>query len=184
MNGWSPFFICFSSGLFVVYIQQILLSVWRNTFSEVFTIQVVHTKEAYSNTWLINPFCFRMLPPPLKKKKVEEMPNDIPDVLQGEIARLDQRFKVCVSAEVNLYWLCRTGASISTVYGLSLISLLRIFHMQLPRVILAALSGTETSVLQRSSVTFQDSVHTMQRTDFVMLIETIKCLHAGSIYYR
>jgi hypothetical protein len=36
-----------------------------------------------------------MLPPPLKKKKVEETPNDIPDVLQGEIARLDQRFKVC-----------------------------------------------------------------------------------------
>lgn len=44
-----------------------------------------------------------MLPPPLKKKKVEEMPNDIPDVLQGEIARLDQRFKVRVYAEVNLY---------------------------------------------------------------------------------
>jgi hypothetical protein len=37
-----------------------------------------------------------MLPPPLKKKKVEETPNDIPDVLQGEIARLDQRFKVCI----------------------------------------------------------------------------------------
>ncbi|XP_069697565.1 mediator of RNA polymerase II transcription subunit 15 isoform X2 [Periplaneta americana] len=36
----------------------------------------------------------KMLPPPLKKKKVEETPNDIPDVLQGEIARLDQRFKV------------------------------------------------------------------------------------------
>ncbi|KAK7865739.1 hypothetical protein R5R35_005525 [Gryllus longicercus] len=36
----------------------------------------------------------KMLPPPLKKKKVEESPNDIPDVLQGEIARLDQRFKV------------------------------------------------------------------------------------------
>ncbi|GFG38157.1 hypothetical protein Cfor_04819, partial [Coptotermes formosanus] len=35
----------------------------------------------------------KMLPPPLKKKKVEETPNDIPDVLQGEIARLDQRFK-------------------------------------------------------------------------------------------
>jgi ARC105 or Med15 subunit of Mediator complex non-fungal. len=44
-----------------------------------------------------------MLPPPLKKKKVEEMPNDIPDVLQGEIARLDQRFKVRVCAEFNLY---------------------------------------------------------------------------------
>jgi len=66
-------------------------------------IQVVHTKEASSNTQLINSFCFRMLPPPLKKKKVEEMPNDIPDVLQGEIARLDQRFKVRVYAEVNLY---------------------------------------------------------------------------------
>ncbi|KAJ9591040.1 hypothetical protein L9F63_027754, partial [Diploptera punctata] len=36
----------------------------------------------------------KMLPPPLKKKKVEETPIDIPDVLQGEIARLDQRFKV------------------------------------------------------------------------------------------
>ena len=40
---------------------------------------------------------YRMLPPPLKKKKVEEIPNDIPDVLQGEIARLDQRFKVCTT---------------------------------------------------------------------------------------
>ncbi|XP_076183362.1 mediator complex subunit 15 [Ptiloglossa arizonensis] len=34
------------------------------------------------------------LPPPLKKQKIEESPSDIPDVLQGEIARLDQRFKV------------------------------------------------------------------------------------------
>lgn len=37
---------------------------------------------------------YRMLPPPLKKKKVEEPVDDIPEVLQGEIARLDQRFKV------------------------------------------------------------------------------------------
>lgn len=37
----------------------------------------------------------RNLPPPLKKHKVEESPSEIPDVLQGEIARLDQRFKVC-----------------------------------------------------------------------------------------
>jgi len=34
------------------------------------------------------------MPPPLKKKKTEEPPDDIPEVLQGEIARLDQRFKV------------------------------------------------------------------------------------------
>ncbi|XP_032679689.1 mediator of RNA polymerase II transcription subunit 15 isoform X1 [Odontomachus brunneus] len=34
------------------------------------------------------------LPPPMKKQKVEEPPSEIPDVLQGEIARLDQRFKV------------------------------------------------------------------------------------------
>ncbi|KAK0179543.1 hypothetical protein PV327_005286 [Microctonus hyperodae] len=34
------------------------------------------------------------LPPPLKKQKVEEPMSEIPDVLQGEIARLDQRFKV------------------------------------------------------------------------------------------
>lgn len=40
----------------------------------------------------------RNLPPPLKKQKIEESPSDIPDVLQGEIARLDQRFKVtCLS---------------------------------------------------------------------------------------
>ncbi|CAG9854665.1 unnamed protein product [Phyllotreta striolata] len=31
---------------------------------------------------------------PLKKAKVEEQSSDIPDVLQGEIARLDQKFKV------------------------------------------------------------------------------------------
>ncbi|XP_026667031.1 mediator of RNA polymerase II transcription subunit 15-like isoform X2 [Ceratina calcarata] len=36
----------------------------------------------------------RNLPPPLKKQKIEEYPSEIPDVLQGEIARLDQRFKV------------------------------------------------------------------------------------------
>ncbi|XP_006568028.1 mediator of RNA polymerase II transcription subunit 15 isoform X1 [Apis mellifera] len=34
------------------------------------------------------------LPQPLKKQKIEESPSEIPDVLQGEIARLDQRFKV------------------------------------------------------------------------------------------
>jgi len=34
------------------------------------------------------------LVPALKRKKVEEPTSEIPDVLQGEIARLDQRFKV------------------------------------------------------------------------------------------
>ncbi|XP_071856620.1 mediator complex subunit 15 [Bombus fervidus] len=34
------------------------------------------------------------LPQPLKRQKIEEPSNEIPDVLQGEIARLDQRFKV------------------------------------------------------------------------------------------
>ncbi|KAK9743728.1 hypothetical protein QE152_g8389 [Popillia japonica] len=34
------------------------------------------------------------LVPPLKRIKVEEPVSEIPDVLQGEIARLDQRFKV------------------------------------------------------------------------------------------
>ncbi|KAG5874838.1 hypothetical protein JTB14_009295 [Gonioctena quinquepunctata] len=34
------------------------------------------------------------LVPPLKNLKVEEPTSDIPDVLQGEIARLDQKFKV------------------------------------------------------------------------------------------
>jgi hypothetical protein len=57
----------------------------------------------YSEEILIVFLCFRMLPPPLKKKKVEESPNDIPDVLQGEIARLDQRFKVCVCMHVVTY---------------------------------------------------------------------------------
>jgi hypothetical protein len=53
-----------------------------------------------------------MLPPPLKKKKVEETPNDIPDVLQGEIARLDQRFKVRIYTEVNLLLMMQdTGPS-------------------------------------------------------------------------
>ncbi|XP_011069291.1 PREDICTED: mediator of RNA polymerase II transcription subunit 15-like [Acromyrmex echinatior] len=32
---------------------------------------------------------------PLKKQKIEESSSEIPDVLQGEIARLDQQFKVC-----------------------------------------------------------------------------------------
>lgn len=37
---------------------------------------------------------FSRLVPPLKNQKQEETTSDIPDVLQGEIARLDQRFKV------------------------------------------------------------------------------------------
>lgn len=36
----------------------------------------------------------RNLPSSLKKVKIEDSPSEIPDVLQGEIARLDQRFKV------------------------------------------------------------------------------------------
>ncbi|GLV41804.1 Mediator complex subunit 15 [Carabus blaptoides fortunei] len=38
------------------------------------------------------------LPPPLKRKNIDSEPSsDIPDVLQGEIARLDQRFKLTMS---------------------------------------------------------------------------------------
>lgn len=36
----------------------------------------------------------RNSPAPLKRQRVEDTPSEIPDVLQGEIARLDQRFKV------------------------------------------------------------------------------------------
>ncbi|XP_014258631.1 mediator of RNA polymerase II transcription subunit 15 isoform X2 [Cimex lectularius] len=36
----------------------------------------------------------RNVPPSLKRRKIEEPNDDIPEVLQGEIARLDQRFKV------------------------------------------------------------------------------------------
>lgn len=43
----------------------------------------------------ITIFFYRLVPP-LKKKKVEEPTSEIPDVLQGEIARLDQRFKVSI----------------------------------------------------------------------------------------
>lgn len=43
-------------------------------------------------------FIIFRLPPPLKHRKIETDPsNEIPDVLQGEIARLDQRFKVTMS---------------------------------------------------------------------------------------
>ncbi|XP_066143899.1 mediator of RNA polymerase II transcription subunit 15-like [Euwallacea fornicatus] len=38
------------------------------------------------------------LVPPLKKMCIEEPTSDIPDVLQGEIARLDQRFKVSLDS--------------------------------------------------------------------------------------
>lgn len=41
-------------------------------------------------------FYFRLVPP-LKNQKPEEPTSDIPDVLQGEIARLDQRFKVSLN---------------------------------------------------------------------------------------
>ena len=38
----SPFFICFSSGLFIVYIEQILCQFKKNSFIEVFKIQEVY----------------------------------------------------------------------------------------------------------------------------------------------
>ncbi|XP_011874018.1 PREDICTED: mediator of RNA polymerase II transcription subunit 15 [Vollenhovia emeryi] len=38
------------------------------------------------------------LPPPLKRQKIEESSSEIPDVLQGEVARLDQRFKISLDA--------------------------------------------------------------------------------------
>ena len=41
------------------------------------------------------------MPPPLKKQKVEETSVEIPDVLQGEIARLDQKFKVKIQNILN-----------------------------------------------------------------------------------
>lgn len=39
-----------------------------------------------------------MLPPALEPKIVDEGKNDVPEVLQGEIARLDQRFKVSLDS--------------------------------------------------------------------------------------
>jgi hypothetical protein len=68
-------------------------------------MSVLEVRDIYRKETLIVGFlCFRMLPPPLKKKKVEESPNDIPDVLQGEIARLDQRFKVCIYMLEYICW--------------------------------------------------------------------------------
>jgi ARC105 or Med15 subunit of Mediator complex non-fungal. len=43
---------------------------------------------------LLFVFFFRDLPLPVNRKRVEEPADDVPEVLQGEIARLDQRFKV------------------------------------------------------------------------------------------
>lgn len=44
------------------------------------------------------------MPPPLKKQKVEVQIPDIPDILQGEIARLDSRFKVCLRYLINYFY--------------------------------------------------------------------------------
>ncbi|XP_033216804.1 mediator of RNA polymerase II transcription subunit 15 [Belonocnema kinseyi] len=46
------------------------------------------------------------LPQPLKRQKVEESTSEIPDVLQGEIARLDQRFKVSLDPAQQSGSLC------------------------------------------------------------------------------
>lgn len=51
------------------------------------------------------------LPRPLKRKHVEETVSDIPEVLQGEVARLDQRFKVSLdpvqqSGSKSVHLLC------------------------------------------------------------------------------
>lgn len=43
-----------------------------------------------------------MLPTPLEPKNVEEAKHDVPEVLQGEIARLDQRFKVSLDSTQQL----------------------------------------------------------------------------------
>lgn len=48
-------------------------------------------------------FNFRNLPRPLKRKHVEETVSDIPEVLQGEVARLDQRFKVVTAYVMYIY---------------------------------------------------------------------------------
>lgn len=43
---------------------------------------------------IYNVLCVNRLVPPLKRKRVEESESEIPEVLQGEIARLDPRFRV------------------------------------------------------------------------------------------
>lgn len=48
----------------------------------------------FSDNTFYSVYKNRNLPLSLKKQKIEEPPSEIPDVLQGEIARLDQRFKV------------------------------------------------------------------------------------------
>ncbi|ENN79018.1 hypothetical protein YQE_04520, partial [Dendroctonus ponderosae] len=52
-----------------------------------------NAKKSWINEFL-HYFQFNRLVPPLKRAKLEAPTSDIPDVLQGEIARLDQRFKV------------------------------------------------------------------------------------------
>lgn len=67
-----------------------------------------------------------MLPHPLKKKKLEEPADDIPEVLQGEIARLDQRFKVQFSMILLILTLkdifCKTIYIYSSTHTLKLIN--------------------------------------------------------------
>ena len=61
-------------------------------------------------------FCyiFRAPSPPLKKPRVEEPVGKIPDLLQGEIARLDRRFKVKLdpmrhAGQKDLHLVCKLG---------------------------------------------------------------------------
>ena len=58
--------------------------------------------------------------PPLKKPRVEEK-GKIPDLLQGEIARLDRRFKVKLdpmrhTGQKDVHLVCKLGESVLSIF--------------------------------------------------------------------
>ena len=62
---------------------------------------------------LVFYFSFRPPSPPPKRRKMEEK-TKLPDILQGEIARLDRRFKVKLdpiqhAGSKDIHLVCRLG---------------------------------------------------------------------------
>ena len=62
--------------------------------------------------YISHVYCRPPSPPP-KKQKIEE-PSKIPDILQGEIARLDRRFRVKLdplqhAGSKDIHLVCRLG---------------------------------------------------------------------------
>lgn len=94
-HAFNPLLEAVSNSLSSPVINHTLQRTFGPTLEALFGPEIKYGDTAdYESIYTIFYVHIFRLVPPLKRKKVEEPTSDIPDVLQGEIARLDQRFKV------------------------------------------------------------------------------------------